>query len=213
MVLWNYRGEFLAGLGVTLQLTVLAFLGAAVVGTIIAVFRISPIAPLRAAGTVFVEVFRNVPLMSLLIVVVYALPEIGITMSYTTSVVAAMTCVGGAFLCEAVRGGINGVPAGQIEAARSLGFTFNGVLGRVVLPQAFRSMVQPLVTVFIGILISSSLAGVVGVKDLTATVSSINNREAQGLLTFLVAAVIYVTIALGAGAVGARLEKRLRVLR
>lgn len=213
MVLWEYRGEFLDGVLMTLQLTVAAFLGAVVVGTIIAVFRISPIVPLRAAGTVFVEIFRNVPLMSLLIVVVYALPEIGILMSYEVSVIAAMVCVGAAFLCEAVRGGINAVPAGQIEAARSLGFTFTGVLGRVVLPQAFRSMVQPLVTVFIGILISSSLAGVVGVEDLTRVVSAINLREAQGLLTFMVAAVIYLTIALAAGGVGAWLEKRLRVLR
>lgn len=213
MALWDYRGAFLSGLGVTLELTVLAFLGAALVGTLMAAFRISPIAPLRALGLVFVEVFRNVPLMSLMIVVVYALPEIGITMSFTTSVIVSMVCVGGAFLCEAVRGGINAVPPGQIEAARSLGFTFTGVLTHVVLPQALRSMVQPLVTVFIGVLISSSLAGVVGVRDLTATVSWINNQEARGLETFLVAAVMYLVLALLAGAVGDRLERKLRVLR
>lgn len=213
MVLWDYRGEFLAGLGVTFQLTALAFVGALVVGTVIAVFRISPITPLRAFGAFFVEVFRNVPVMSLLILVAFALPEIGVMWDLTTSVVVAMTCVGGAFLCEAVRGGINAVPAGQIEAARSLGFTFTGVVGHVVLPQAFRSMVQPLVTVFIGILISSSLAGVIGVRDLTATVSSINNREALGLTTFLVAAVLYLVIALAAGGVGGWLERKLRVLR
>lgn len=74
-------------------------------------------------------------------------------------------------------------------------------------------MVQPLVTVFIGIFLSSSLAGVVGVMDLTATVSYINNREALGLLTFMVAAVMYLTISLMAGVVGDRLERRLRVLR
>ncbi|MCI1642842.1 MAG: amino acid ABC transporter permease [Actinomyces sp.] len=213
MVLWDYRGEFLDGLGVTLQLTVCAFAGAVVVGTLVAVLRICPVTPLRALGAVFVEVFRNVPVMSLLILVAFALPEIGVMMDLTTSVIVAMTCVGGAFLCEAVRGGVNAVPAGQIEAARSLGFTFSGLLRTVVLPQAFRSMVQPLVTVFIGILISSSLAGVIGVRDLTATVSSINNREALGLTTFLVAAVLYLVIALTAEGVGARLEKRLRILR
>ncbi len=213
MALWDYRGEFLSGFGITLELTVIAFLGAVIVGTIIAIFRISPIAPLRVVGAIFVEVFRNVPLMSLMIVVVYALPEIGLSMSYMTSVIVAMICVGGAFLCEAVRGGINAVPTGQIEAARSLGFSFSGVLGQIVLPQAFRSMVQPIVTVFIAVLLSSSLAGVVGVQDLTATVSWINNREALGLETFAVAAAMYLVVALGAGAVGARLEKKLRVLR
>lgn len=213
MVLWQYRDLFWSGLLTTLELTLVGFALAIVVGTIMAIFRISPIAPLRAVGLVYVEIFRNVPLMSLIIVVVYALPEIGVMFSYTTSVIVAMMLVGGAFLCEALRGGINGVPAGQIEAARSLGFTFGGVVGSVVLPQAFRTMVQPMVTVFIGIFLSSSLAGVVGVMDLTATVSYINNREALGLLTFMVAAVMYLTISLLAGVVGDRLERRMRVLR
>ncbi len=213
MVLWQYRDLFWSGLLTTLELTILGFALASIVGTIVAIFRISPIAPLRAVGLVYVEIFRNVPLMSLIIVVVYALPEIGILFSYSTSVVVAMMLVGGSFLCEALRAGINGVPAGQIEAARSLGFTFGGVIANVVLPQAFRTMVQPLVTVFIGIFLSSSLAGVVGVMDLTATVSYINNREALGLVTFMVAAVMYLTISLVAGVVGDRLERRLRVLR
>lgn len=213
MTLWDYRDQFLDGLLVTLQLTTVAFLGAVILGTIMATFRISPIAPLRAVGLVYVEIFRNVPLMSLIIVVVYALPEIGVTWSYLTCVIVAMLLVGGAFLGEAVRTGINAVPAGQIEAARSLGLTFSGVMANVVLPQAFRSMVQPLVTVFIGIFLSSSLAGVVGVMDLTSTVSYINNREAKGLLTFMVAAVLYLAISLLAGVVGDRLERRLRVIR
>ena len=74
-------------------------------------------------------------------------------------------------------------------------------------------MVQPLVTTFIGIFLSSSLAGTVGVMDLTATGTYINNREARGLMTFMVAAIIYLVISLGAGAVGDRLERKLRVLR
>ena len=124
-----------------------------------------------------------------------------------------MMLAGGSFLCEELRAGNNGVPTGQIEVARSLDFTFRGVIRNVVLPQEFRTMVQPLVTVFIGIFLSSSLAGVVGVMDLTATVSYINNREALGLVTFMVAAVMYLTISLVAGVVGDRLERRLRVLR
>lgn len=213
MALWQYRDLFWSGLLTTLELTLLGFILATIVGTIVAIFRISPIAPLRAVGLIYVEIFRNVPLMSLIIVVVYALPEIGVLFSYSTSVIVAMMLVGGSFLCEALRAGINGVPTGQIEAARSLGFTFRGVISNVVLPQAFRTLVQPLVTVFIGIFLSSSLAGVVGVMDLTATVSYINNREALGLLTFMVAAVMYLTISLMAGVVGDRLERRLRVLR
>ena len=213
MVLWQYRDLFFEGLLVTLQLTVLSFLFAMLVGTVMAIFRISPIAPLRAVGLIYVDIFRNVPLLSLIIVVVYALPEIGLMWSYNNSVIISMSLVGGAFICESLRAGINSVPAGQIEAARSLGLGFTGTVRYVVLPQAFRSMVQPLVTTFIGIFLSSSLAGTVGVMDLTATVTYINNREARGLITFMVAAIIYLVISLGAGAVGDRLERKLRVLR
>ncbi|WP_187994572.1 amino acid ABC transporter permease [Schaalia sp. JY-X159] len=213
MVLWQYRDLFFEGLLVTLQLTVLSFLFAMLVGTVMAIFRISPIAPLRAVGLIYVDIFRNVPLLSLIIVVVYALPEIGLMWSYNNSVIISMSLVGGAFICESLRAGINSVPAGQIEAARSLGLGFTGTVRYVVLPQAFRSMVQPLVTTFIGIFLSSSLAGTVGVMDLTATVTYINNREARGLMTFMVAAIIYLVISLGAGAIGDRLERKLRVLR
>ena len=213
MVLWQYRDLFFEGLLVTLQLTVLSFLFAMLVGTVMAIFRISPIAPLRAVGLIYVDIFRNVPLLSLIIVVVYALPEIGLMWSYNNSVIISMSLVGGAFICESLRAGINSVPAGQIEAARSLGLGFTGTVRYVVLPQAFRSMVQPLVTTFIGIFLSSSLAGTVGVMDLTATVTYINNREARGLMTFMVAAIIYLVISLGAGAVGDQLERKLRVLR
>ena len=213
MVLWQYRDLFFEGLLVTLQLTVLSFLFAMLVGTVMAIFRISPIAPLRAVGLIYVDIFRNVPLLSLIIVVVYALPEIGLMWSYNNSVIISMSLVGGAFICESLRAGNNSVPAGQIEAARSLGLGFTGTVRYVVLPQAFRSMVQPLVTTFIGIFLSSSLAGTVGVMDLTATVTYINNREARGLMTFMVAAIIYLVISLGAGAVGDRLERKLRVLR
>ncbi len=120
MVLWQYRDLFFEGLLVTLQLTVLSFLFAMLVGTVMAIFRISPIAPLRAVGLIYVDIFRNVPLLSLIIVVVYALPEIGLMWSYNNSVIISMSLVGGAFICESLRAGINSVPAGQIEAARSL---------------------------------------------------------------------------------------------
>lgn len=213
-VLWTeYADDLTAGTATTFYLTAVSFVVAMVLGTIIAAFRISPIGPLRAVGLVYVEVFRNIPLMSLIIVVVYALPEIEVLLDYNTAVIVAMSLVGASFVCEALRTGINGVGTGQIEAARAIGFGFAGVLRHVVFPQAFRSMVQPFVTILIGIFLSSSLAGVVGVVDLTQTVSYINNRESLGLVTFLVAAIIYSAVSLGIASLGARLENRVRVLR
>jgi len=213
-LLWtSYRDAYISGLFLTLRLTGTAFVLAMALGTVIAGFRISPIAPLRAVGTLYVEVFRNIPLMSLILLVAYALPNIKIMLSYTASIIAAMSLVGASFVCEALRTGINTVDRGQIEAARSVGLGFMQVLGHVVFPQAFRSMVQPFVSILIGVFLSSSLAYVVGQLDLTATSSYINNKEALGLLPFGISAVVYCAIALVIAAIGARIEKRARVVR
>lgn len=214
LLLWtSYRGDYASGLLLTLRLTGTAFALAMGIGTVAAGFRISPIAPLRVVGTLYVEVFRNIPLMSLILVVAYALPNIDIRLSYSASIIAAMSLVGGSFVCEALRTGVNTVDTGQVEAARSIGLGFLQVLGNVVFPQAFRSMVQPFVSILIGIFLSSSLAGVVGQLDLTAMSSQINNKEALGLLPFAVAAVVYCAISLLVAAAGARVEKLARVVR
>lgn len=212
--LWNeYLDDFLQGTLLTLLLTVASFTLATVIGATIAAFRISPIAPLRVFGQIYVEIFRNVPLMSLIILVVYALPEVRIVLDYVPAVMLSLSLVGGAFVSEALRSGMNSVGVGQIEAARSIGLQFGGVLRDVVMPQAFRSMVQPLVTVLIAVFLSTSLAGVVGVMDLTQTVAYINNKEALGLLTFGIAAAIYASISLLIAWVGGIIERKVRVQR
>lgn len=206
-------GELLEGLWLTVWLTAVGFTGALLLGAVLATCRISPIAPLRWASATFVEVFRNVPLFSLLILVVYGLPQAGVNLGRVGSVILCIIFVGAAFAAETIRTGVNAVGAGQVEAGRSLGLSFRGVITEVVLPQAVRTVIGPLVTLFIGILLSSALAGVVGMRELTAVASDINNKEALGLLTFIVAAVIYATISLGAGGVGAWLERKFRILR
>lgn len=213
VLLSNYMDAFLDGIWLTLQLTALGFLGGFFIGTALAIFRVSPIPPLRIAGTIYVEFFRNVPLVALLLLVVYGLPYAGINLGYYWSVILAIIAVGAAFACETIRTGINAVDKGQVEAARSLGLTFFGIARHLVVPQALRSVIGPMVTLFIGILLSSSLAAVVGMRELTATVGYINNREALGLLTFVVAGAVYVILSLSAAGVGAFLEKRYRVLR
>lgn len=213
ILLTHYLGELLNGLWITVQITAIAFTGSIVFGAILATFRISPIFPLRLAAGVFVEIFRNVPLVALVVLVVYGLPEIGINPGFLPGVILATTAVGTAFACETLRTGANAVGTGQIEAARSLGLTFGGIMRHIVVPQAARSVIGPLVTLFIGILLSSSLAAVVGIRDLTYTASLINSKEALGLLTFGVVAVIYATMSLGAAGIGSFLEKRMRVVR
>ena len=207
-VVTDNLGFLLGGLLVTLELTVLGFVGALLLGTVLAVFRVSPIAPLRWVGAAYVEVLRNMPLLTLLILVVFGLPDVGLTFSLFTSAAMCMAAFAAAFVCEAVRGGINTVPVGQAEAARSLGFTFTQSLRYVILPPAFRTMVQPLVNIFIGVVLGSSLASAVGVSELTNRTQVLNLQSAEAVVLFLVSGAIYLAIALLGGAAGGALERR-----
>ena len=197
----------LNGVLTTVGLTILGFIGALVIGTIVAVFRVSPITPLRVVGTVYVEFFRNVPLLTLLILIVFGLPDIGLLIPLFWCGVLGLVLAGSAFICETVRSGINTISVGQSEAARALGMSFGTQLRLIILPQAFRTMVQPLVNNFIGILIGSSLAAAVGVSDITNVTQQLNIRYAEAVVLFLLSGVVYLVFALGAGGVGSWLER------
>jgi glutamate transport system permease protein len=201
-------GYILGGFLVTVELTLLGYLGALVLGTVLAVFRVGPITPLRVIGTVYVEFFRNIPLLTFLILFVFGLPDVGLTVSLFGSAAICLAMTGAAYVCESVRSGINAVPVGQAEAARAIGLPFAKVLRLVVLPQAFRTMVPPLVNVFIGMALGSSIAAAVGVAELTNRTQQLNLQYAQAVATFLVAGAFYVALAfLGAGG-GRWLERR-----
>ena len=199
----------LQGIGTTVALTVLGYVFALVVGTVMAVARVSPIPPLRWAATVYVEIFRNIPLLSLLILISFGLPDVGLRLPYFWCGVLGLTLSSAAFVCENVRSGINTVPVGHAEAARSIGLGFFGTLRYVVLPQAFRSMVQPLVNVFIGTLLGSSLCAAVGVTEITNVTQQLNIRYAQAVFLFLLSGLVYLIFALDIGGLGARLERKL----
>lgn len=197
----------LSGLLTTLLLTVLGFVGALLLGTTIAILRVCPITPLRVVGTVYVEFFRNVPLLSLLILIVFGLPDIGLLIPLFWCGVLGLVLAGSAFICETVRSGINTISVGQSEAARALGMSFTTQLRLIILPQAFRTMVQPLVNNFIGILIGSSLAAAVGVSDITNVTQQLNIQYAEAVVLFLLSGGVYLVFALGAGGVGSWLER------
>ena len=212
-VVFAHFPDVLSALWTTIQLAVLSFVGAMVVGTIVAIMRISPVAPLRAAGLVYVEFFRNIPLLSLLFLVVFGLPDLNVTFSLFSSAVIGMALFSGAFVCEAVRTGINTVAIGQAEAARAIGLTFSQSLRRVILPQAFRSMIQPLVNVWIGTLIGTSLAAAVGVYELPAEGQFLQLSYAGGLPLFAAIAAVYLAMALLSGGAGAWLERKVAIRR
>ena len=211
----QYGSEYLSSYGVTLRIGVVAYLGGLALAIVLTTLRVSPIPPLRGAITVYVEVFRNIPVLCLLTFIVFALPEIGIVVDYEPSVILTLVLVSSAFGCDNLRSGINAIDAGQIEAARSIGLPFTDILRFVVLPQALRTVVQPMVTLFISIIISSSVGALVPLahKELTGLVTEINTQEALGIPTFVIAALFYVATGLVIALVGRLVEKRVRIWR
>lgn len=206
---------YVSGFLQTLRICVFAAIGSLVLGTILAAFRVSPVPPLRAIGAAWVTVFRNTPLAVVLFAVAFGLPELGINGSYFWFGVAGLTFYTSAFVCEAVRSGINSVPAGQAEAARAMGLTFTQSLSSIILPQAFRTVVPPLGSVIIAMIKNSAIAGAFGIGgdlfSVGVSLTSAQGYAAAGTLFGVLLGYLVLTIPAGIGL--ARLEKKLAVAR
>ena len=204
---------YIQGMRTTVVLTLASFGVALVIGTLVASARVSPIPPLRVAGTFFVETIRNTPLLVLIVLFFFGLTKVGIRYSPLVSAIIVLGIYTSTFVAETLRSGINAVATGQAEAARSLGLTFPQVMGIVVLPQAFRTVVAPLGSVFIALIKNSSLASVIAVKDLTFQADSLANSTARPAAIFLGAAVGYLVLALPSGWLIGRIERRVAIKR
>ena len=156
----------LAGLWMTIKLAAAAVLFGLPGGLLVAIARLYARAPLRILSTGFIDIFRAIPMLILLILLYYALPFMGVRLSSFTSAVTALSLVLAAFSAEVFRAGISAIPVGQIEAARALGLHFGIILRRVVLPQAIRLVIPPLTSNCVGIVKETSLASVVALPEL-----------------------------------------------
>ncbi|WP_441248808.1 amino acid ABC transporter permease [Kitasatospora sp. McL0602] len=197
----------------TLALTAVSAALALALGVLMAAFRVSPVGPLRTLGAGWVTVLRNTPLTLLFFIVVLGLPRFGVSLPFFTFAVLALGCYTSAFICEALRSGINTVPTGQGEAARSLGMTFGQTLSLVVLPQAFRSVIPPVGSVLIALAKNTAIAGSFSVVELLGTYRTINELGYSILWTFVWIAVGYLIITLAISALFNLLERRLAVSR
>lgn len=196
------------GMQATVWLTVLSYAVALVIGVAVAAFRVSPVPPLRLAGTAFVEVFRNIPLPVLIVVFFFGFPKIGIIYSPFTSAVIVLAVYTGAFLGETIRAGINTVATGQAEAARSLGLTFPQTLRIVVLPQALRSVVQPMGNILSALIRNSAIAYGISVVELTGATDRLNTDTARPIPIFLGGAIAYLLLTLPTGYAIGVVERR-----
>ena len=214
-LLADYGPAFAQALLLTWKLTLISFAAGFVLGVVLTVARLLPLRPLRFVLTVYVEVFRNIPSVALLIFIVFALPDLNVVIDYEPSVILTLTLVCSAFTADYLRTGINTVAGGQVDAARSLGMGPLVIVSAVVLPQALRSVVQPMTSLLIAVMLSTSLASQVPLpgRELTALVAKIANDSAAGIPAFALAAALYLLTGLLIAWAGATLEKKLRILR
>ncbi|MFD6760320.1 amino acid ABC transporter permease [Streptomyces roseolus] len=197
----------------TLELTLYASALALVLGFVMAAFRVAPVGSFRVFGTVWVTILRNTPLTLLFFAVMLGLPRFGLVLPFELFAVLALGCYTSAFICEALRSGINTVPVGQGEAARSLGMSFTQSLGAVVLPQAFRSVIPPIGSTLIALAKNSAIAGAFSVTELLGTYKILSELGYNIIWTFVWIAVGYLVITLSISAVFNVMEKRWGVAR
>ncbi|MFJ9179459.1 amino acid ABC transporter permease [Streptomyces sp. NPDC102360] len=175
---------FRTGFWTTIKLFMLAGVLSMVLGTVLAAFRVSPVPALRAVGAGYVNSMRSTPLMLVFAFLVFGVPKMGVDLpSYFWAAVAALTLYTAAFVCEVVRSGVNTVSTGQAEAARSVGMTFLQLLALVVLPQAFRTLMAPMTSVYIALLRNTTLAAGFSVVEAGSIPAAMAERGENQLVT------------------------------
>ena len=211
-VVWRNLGFLLSGIELTLLVTAAALSSGLVLGLVIALGRMSKRRWIQVPAIAYIELFRNTPALIQLMWVYYCLPILtGLEMSAATSATLALAVNGAAYMAEIIRGGIQGVDRGQVEAARTLGMSYAQTMRKIVLPQAFRRMIPPFVNESVSILKFSSLVSVLGVADLTyqATVLSTTSFRPIEIFTFI--ALVYLVLCSTLAYLARRLELRMAV--
>ena len=218
-VLSNY--DVLGAFWGTILLAVFGTIGSMILGTVVAVLRLSPVRVFQWMGTWYVNIFRNTPLTLLMVFSVLGMTYIlGINLDPTDIkgnafrwAVVMLSIYHGAFICEALRSGVNTVPAGQAEAARSIGLTFGQSMRHVLMPQAFRGAIAPMGSTVIALVKNTTVAAVIGVGEAANLMSTVIENEGSRFDVFLVFAIGFVILTLPLGLLFTSLSRRLAVKR
>jgi His/Glu/Gln/Arg/opine family amino acid ABC transporter permease subunit len=214
-VLTDNLDQFLSGFWVTVRLVGIAFLIAMVVGTLVAALRVAPSPWLQRLGAVYVEIFRNIPLLVLLFISFAGLRRAGVEISNWVAGTASLGLYTAAYVAEALRSGVFSVGRGQLEAAMSLGLGQVETLRRIVLPQAFRTVIPPLGSIVIAMIKNSAIVGVslLALPDLLKEARIVQSRTFQTDEAFFWAAVGYLLLTATATIAVRSIEKRYAIRR
>ncbi|MER6070891.1 amino acid ABC transporter permease [Streptomyces sp. NPDC001852] len=213
--------DVLGAFWTTVQLTLLSAVGSLVWGTLLAAMRVGPVPLMRGFGTAYVNIVRNIPLTVIILFSSLGLNQtLGIslgasdfdTINFRLAVLGLIVYTS-AFVCEAIRAGINTVPVGQAEAARAIGLSFPQVLGLVVLPQALRAAVGPLTNVLIALTKNTTVAAAIGVAEAAFLMKKMIENEAELLAISAVIAFGFVCLTLPTGLILGWVGKKVAVKR
>ena len=215
------RDVYVTGFLWILKLTLASSVCAAVLGTLLAAMRVSPVPVLRGFGAAWVNIFRNTPLTLILFFCYFGLyATLGFTASQNLELnnywlgVIGLSVYTAAFVCEAIRSGINTVPAGQAEAARAIGMTFRQTLMSIVLPQAGRAVIAPLGSIFIALTKNSTIVGTIGLMESSSAMKQLINDNGNAVFTiFFVFAGTFAVVLIPTGYGFGWLANRLAVKR
>lgn len=206
----NYK-ILLTGLGKTIVLALVSFALALIVGVIFGLFSVAPIKGLRVFASLYVDIIRGIPMMVLAFFIFFGLSDaIGITIPDFAAGVITLTLNASAYIAEIVRGGINAVPPGQMEAARSLGLTYNRTMQKIVLPQAIKIMIPSFVNQFVISLKDTTIISVIGVVELLQTGKIIVARTMQSTYVYLIIAIMYLIVITALTKLAKVLEKKVK---
>lgn len=196
--LLNNLDLFTTGFANTGILFVFSAVFALILGTIVAAMRVSPVPAMRATGTVYVNTIRNTPLTLVLAFFALGYPKLGLPpINFITAAIIGLSLYTATYVAEAIRSGINTVPVGQAEAARAIGLPFGKTLTLVVLPQAFRSVIPPLFSVFIALLKNTTVAAGFSVAEAGAIRANLSERGEPQIVGLLWVALIFVLLVIG----------------
>ncbi len=216
-VLRDSGPTFVRALVITLEMTAFSLLFATVIGTIVGILNVSGIRPLKWLGNLYIDIIRGTPLLVQVFILYYGLtgwlkfqwPALGGFTSAFVAGVVTLSINAGAYMAEIIRGGIEAVDKGQMEAARSLGLPYKKAMGKIILPQAFRMMLPSIINQFIITLKDTSLISVIGPRELTQNGKILAaNGSTKVMAIWLVVALFYLVVCTILSKVAKAVERR-----
>lgn len=227
-VVFSNFGDIVTAFGLTLGLFVVSGIASMVWGTVLAVLRVGPVSILNKAAALYVTLFRNTPLLMIFIFMAIAMPKLGYTFKFVEEIqiggwevsafffrsCLALTLYTSAFVCEAMRSGVNAVSLGQAEAGRAIGLTFTQSMQLIVLPQAMRAVIPPLTSVQVALVKNTSVAAAFGMAEAVATMRNLANRHTDEVtIIFIAIAIGYIIIVEAVSLTSYAIERKVKVVR